>query len=190
MPPAVLRAGLHRSAAGARGGGTPRCHAAVFGGEMGPVLGLRCAVLALPSLPGAARHAAAGPGGPRDRAARGDGGSNPGGARLLHEGALRLAGAVPRRMRDGHRLRGWDTKEVAKFSFFLHRSHWSHLNSNYTRAILLHIFFGTHLSLIVVIFIWTLTLHFCTFVASSCLTLVLRDIFPEHVFKHEKTKIH
>ena len=101
---------LHRSATGARGGGTPRCHAAAFGGRTRPVPRLRCAVRPLPSLPGAARRAAAGPGGPRDRAAGGDGAARPGEARLLHEGALRVAGAVPRRMRDGHRLRGWDGK--------------------------------------------------------------------------------
>ena len=63
----------------------------------------------LPELPGAARRAAAGPGGPRDGAARGGSGSTPGERRPVHAGA-RLAAAVPRRMRDGHRLRGWDGK--------------------------------------------------------------------------------
>ena len=118
---------LRRSAAGARGGGTPRCHAAPPGGRKSAVERLRCAGPPLPSLPGAAGLAAAGRIRPRDRAARGNGGSKPGGGKLVHEGALRLAGAVPRRT-----VEGWDGKGHAcqvpnqKKSHrlsFLHRSH-------------------------------------------------------------------
>ena len=88
--------GLARSAAGARGGGTPRCHAAAPGGPRRPAPRLPRVVPPLRSLPGAARRAAGGPGGPRDRSERGNGGAIPGAARLVHAGALRMAAAVPR----------------------------------------------------------------------------------------------
>ena len=83
--PAVLRRGpgLERSAAGARGGGTPRCHAAPPGGPRRAGPRLRCVAPPLPELPGAARRAAAGPGGPPHRAERGGGAAIPGEVRLL-----------------------------------------------------------------------------------------------------------
>ena len=62
---------------------------------------LQYVVAPLRSLPGAAGGAAAGPGGPRDRAARAGGKAITGEAPVVHAGALRMAAAVPRRMRDG-----------------------------------------------------------------------------------------
>ena len=109
---------LERSAAGARGGGTARCHAAAPGGRTRPVARLPCVAAPLLALPGAARRAAAGPGGPRDRAARG--GSA---ARLLHAGCSRASTNAGR-----YRLRGWDgkghachvpTEEVARLSHLI-----------------------------------------------------------------------
>ncbi len=86
-------------------------------------------------------------------------------------GRCRLRGGTPKKSQSSH---FFAQVTLVTSQFKLYKSH----SSSH--------FFGTHLSLIVVIFFWTLTLHFCTFVASSCLTLVLSDIFPEHVFKHEK----
>ena len=110
--------GLERPAAGARGGGTPRCPAAAPGGPIRPEPRLLHAVPPLRSLPGAARRAAAGPGGPRDRAERGGGGARPGEARVVHAGALRMAAAVPRRMVGRCQLRGgkWEGPCVPRAS--------------------------------------------------------------------------
>ena len=150
---------LRRSAAGACGGGTPRCHVAVFGGPRRPAPRLRCAGPPLLSLPGAAGLAAAGRIRPRNGAAGGDGGAIPGGERLV-QGARRMAAAVPRRMRDGA---GWGVghQRSRKVLIFLHRSHWSHLNSNYTRAILLHIFLVHTCHLLLLYSFWTLTSYSC-----------------------------
>ncbi len=111
MEPAVVIVESQRRldcAAGARGRGGARSPAAPRGRPTRPGMRLPSVAWPLREVPGAACCAAAGPVRRGDGAESGGGEFTPGAGRLVHEGALQMAAAVPR-LQDGT-VEGWDGK--------------------------------------------------------------------------------
>ena len=104
--PAAARLGFDGSAAGERGTRGAGRPAAPPEGRTRPGLRLQCVALPLRDVQRTPRHAAARPLRLRDGARRGEGGSKPGGARLVQGGTLRLAAAAVPRLAGTVPLRG------------------------------------------------------------------------------------